>query len=130
MNTFTYNILLATASPDDVVEKGEIKKEGALSILKSFPFQEELAKREQNPDLMAPTLTFHNNSTGQDLAIWSEASDDYTVWKPDAMANADGVKKEQALLTCVSLFFDEKDEELNEFVETLTDESTQQSTGE
>ena len=115
MNKFTCNILLATSSPDDVIEKGEIEKEDALSALKSFPFREELAKREQNPDLMVPTLTFHNCDTGQYLALWSESPGCYTVWKPDSMALAVGVRGEQDLHECVTLFFDVEDKELNEY---------------
>jgi len=123
MSKFTYNVPLSTSSPDDVVEMGEIEKEAALSVVGSFPFQEGLAKRAKNPSLMAPTLTFSNNTTGQDLAIWSEIQGQYTIWKPDAMACAECVETMQHLLACVALFFDEQDEELNALLEQLSSDN-------
>jgi hypothetical protein len=67
-----YNILLATESPDDVIDKGEINKENAIKYFLQFPFKKELEKRVLNQDLMAPTITFHDDKSNLDLAIWSE----------------------------------------------------------
>ncbi len=122
MSRFTYKILFDTSSPDDVVKMGAIEKSAALSFVKTFPFKRELAKRERDPSLVAPTIIFHDSMTRRYLAVRSEAPGRYAVWQPDAEARADGVQSMLKVLACVTLFFDGKARELNHYIRNLAAE--------
>jgi hypothetical protein len=121
---FTFKLLCSTASSEEVVKMGEIDKEGALHFVKAFPFKRELRKREQDPTLVVPTLTFHDNAAHRYLHVSSDTPGRYTVWKPDAEVRADGVRSMLKVLACLSLFFDGKDRELNEFIAHLSGDRT------
>ena len=121
---FTYKLLFSTSSPDDVVKMGEIGKDAALTFVKTFPFKKELHRREQDPTLVVPTITFHDNAAHRYLSIASDTPGRYSVWKPDAEARVDGVKSMLKILACVSLFFDGKDGELNEYIAHLSRDRT------
>jgi len=121
---FTCKLLVSASRPEDVVKMGAIEKSAALSFVKSFPFKRELAKREQDPSLLAPTITFHDNAAHRYLSIRCETPGRYSVWKPDAEAGADGVKSMLKILACISLFFDGKDGELNEYIAHLSRDRT------
>ena len=122
MSRFTCKLLLAVASPDEVVKMGEINKAAALSFVKSFPFRRELARRKQDPSLTAPTITFHDNAAHRYLSIRGDSPGHFAVWKTNAEARADGVKSMLKVLACISLFFDGKDKELNDYLRHLSTE--------
>lgn len=116
---FTHSVLLASSSPDDVEERGPISADEALQLLRTFPFVEELGKRSKDPDLMVPTITFTNQSQGIDLAIWSEAPNEFTVWLPSCWSLAQRVTDRDAVEKCVTLFFKTRIAELAEHIAAL-----------
>lgn len=120
MSRFTCKLLCGTASPDDVVKMGSIEKQAALSFVESFPFRKELARRQTDPSLVVPTITFHDNAAHRYLSISSDAPDRYCVYKPNAETRADGLKSMLKVLACISLFFEGKDGELNDYIEHLS----------
>lgn len=120
MSRFTCKLLCATSAPDEVVKLGAIEKPAALSFVKSFPFRKELARRQEDPSLAVPTITFHDNAAHRYLSISSDAPGRYCVYKPNAEARADGLNSMLKVLACISLFFDGKDRELNEYIEHLS----------
>jgi hypothetical protein len=124
MGRFTFKLLFATSSPEEVVKMGEIDKDGALHFVKTFPFKRELRKREQDPALVVPTITFHDNAAHRYLHIACETPGRYSVWKPDAESRVDGLKSLLKVLACLSLFFDGKDRELNEYIAHLSGDRT------
>ncbi len=103
---FTHTVLFATLSPDDLEERGPISREEAIELFRSFPFEEELTKREGNADLTVPTLTFTAEADGSSLTIWSADPGEFLIWVPAIFGLAGGVTDPEDVADCVDLFFD------------------------
>jgi|GEM_PF-2304997 len=115
----THDVLYARESPDDVESRGAIARDDAIGLFRTFPFAAELASRGRNPDLTAPTMTFTVESSGDALAIWSEADGRFVIWFPSEFASADNVSDPGAIEKCIGLFFDGRTEELSELIRDL-----------
>lgn len=89
-----------------MIEKGAVSQSEAEQIFLEFPFEAEIAKRNENPDLMAPTITFHNEKNGFDLALWTEDSNTFELWFPPYMVGKSGLSKVDAV-KFIMLFFNE-----------------------
>ena len=109
---FTHTVLFASPSPDDLEERGPITQEAALELVRSFPFEAELRKREQDADLTVPTLTFTDEADGSSLAIWSADPGEFLLWVPALLGLVHGVTDPEDVADCVELFFERDTETL------------------
>jgi hypothetical protein len=116
----THDVLFARASPDELEEHGPITRDQAIILFRTFPFLNELAARERQPDLTVPTITFTDQSTGVALAIWSETAGRFVIWLPSAVALAQDVSDPDAVEKCIALFFDGRTDEVAQLI-TRTD---------
>ncbi len=103
---FTHTVLPAATSPDALEARGPISREDAIHLCRSYPFEEELRKREHDADLTVPTLTFTNEADGSSLAIWSADPGEFLLWVPSIFALVNGVTDLEDVADCVELFFD------------------------
>lgn len=104
-----YNVLYSVDSPDNVIERGRILQNDAEKIFLSFPFESEIIKRNKNPELMAPTITFHDEEKNYDLAVWTEDAINYELWFPQEMISITNMPKMDVIKYITHFFSKEYD---------------------
>lgn len=109
---FTHTILRACSSPDDEEDMGAIDESAALELISTFPFADELAKRDKNPELTVPTLTFTRSADSCYLVVWSETPGRFVLFCPTDQWLVEGATDMQDVLKCASLYFAGDDESL------------------
>ena len=103
--SFTHTILRACPTPDDEEDMGAIDESAALELVSTFAFADELAKRDANPDLTLPTLTFVRSSDECYLVVWSETVGQFVMYCPSYEWLFEGATDIQDALECLRLFF-------------------------
>ncbi len=88
--------------------RGPISLEEAIDLVRTFPFEAEVRKREADADLTVPTLTFTTeaDADGRQLAIWSADPGEFLLWVPAIFALVGGVTDLEDVVDCVELFFE------------------------
>lgn len=119
MFKITYDILDAVESPDEIRDMGRIETKEAVSVFCDYPFGKQLALRAENPDLMAPTITYHDESDDLDLAIWSESAGRFTIWFPSAALEVDGYIGFMEIARCIEAFCDGRHSDLERYLMEL-----------
>ena len=110
--SFTYTILRACLTPDDEEVMGAIVESAALELVSSFPFVDELAKRDENPDLTVPTLTFIRSADQCYFVIWSELVGQFVLYCPTHEWLVEGVTDIRDAHECLRTFFASDDKNL------------------
>ncbi len=103
---FTHSVLYAVSSPDEAEERGPISQEAAVALFHSFPFEAELQKRESDPDLTVPSLTFTAIGTESSLTVWSADPGTFRIWVPETFGMVDGITDPDDVTDCIELFFE------------------------
>jgi hypothetical protein len=126
----TYSVLYSCPSVDDEIEMGAIDLPQAISLVSSFPFNDELKKREKDPELITvPTLSFHRWSDDCFFAVWSETFDELLIFCPTYGWMVDGVTDLEDVSESLKHYFRGDDQALADTFRTLIEKYDHRSEG-